>query len=633
MNSNISLFCYILFFIVLFVFNDAIALSVNPSTAEISVGGTANVAVTSASGNLRVSSNDPSVATVFYSTGLATIKGVKAGSTTIRVRDNDSTKSIRIIISKVSQAISFGSAAAISNLAVTYPPVPSQSSVNWDGLYFGVQWGYGVGSTKWSDPLGYSNSIADVSANGYNDGLLGGVQIGYNKQYGAIVIGLETDVNAGSLVGYATCGATAGSGGSGDTCGNRTDLMASLTGRIGYAIDRSLIYIKSGGAYSRNHISVSNYNQNPIPPASNPSNSFGWTIGGGVAYAVAPNWSVNAEYGFYDFGKQSYASGTSIYAGSFNFAQVQQVAKFEINYSLDDHGAILPISTNFTGEFGTRLGYSSGRFQKRLYDSINYDQLNSILTWPDQAGLASEAFARIDHTSDLFLKGTFGGVDIGSSKMNDEDTAIVMAPDPYSNTRSSTKNGRDIYGTVDFGSTFIRNNRFNLGGFIGYGRYTQNLNAYGCEQVAGSVVCAPTGSVDSSALILSETETWNVLRLGFTGNVKLTQRLNLSTEAAWLAYASLSAKDNHWFRSDINPLIETGHGSKGYQLESTLSYALTDHCYVGTGVRYLSLEAEGSVQFPGNPSSPEKFESSRFIAFFQASYRFGEVTRSTLTKH
>ena len=55
----------------------------------------------------------------------------------------------------------------------------------------------------------------------------------------------------------------------------------------------------------------------------------------------------------------------------------------------------------------------------------------------------------------------------------------------------------------------------------------------------------------------------------------LTERLNFSGEAVWLAYASLSGKDNHWLRPDINPLLEDGHGSKGYQLESTLSYALT----------------------------------------------------------
>ena len=106
------------------------------------------------------------------------------------------------------------------------------SGVCWDGLYFGAQWGYGIGTMKWHDPSGYySSSSKDVSADSDNDGLLGGIQIGYNKQYGSTVIGIESDVNGGKLLGHAPCGATSGVGGSGDTCGNKTDLFASLTGR------------------------------------------------------------------------------------------------------------------------------------------------------------------------------------------------------------------------------------------------------------------------------------------------------------------------------------------------------------------------------------------------------------------
>lgn len=49
--------------------------------------------------------------------------------------------------------------------------------------------------------------------------------------------------------------------------------------------------------------------------------------------------------------------------------------------------------------------------------------------------------------------------------MNDEDTAFAMAPDPYSNTRSSTNNGRGVYGTADLGYTFLRYRGMDLGAF------------------------------------------------------------------------------------------------------------------------------------------------------------------------
>jgi opacity protein-like surface antigen len=508
-------------------------------------------------------------------------------------------------------------------------PAVALAATNWDGLYFGLHWGYGIGSTQWAAPRGYYAAASDVPATGDSDGLLGGAQIGYDQQYGALLVGIAGDVSAGRLLGQAACGATAGSGGSGDTCGNRTDLLASLTGRLGYAAGRSLVYVKGGGAYTHTQMSVVNEVISPLPPVASAANRYGWTVGAGVAYALDPNWSVNAEYAYYDFGRQTYASGTGVNAGSFSVAQVQQVAKFGLNYRLGGagggQGAALAISDDLAGEFGTRLGYSSGRFQMNLYDPVTPGHLNSVLTWRDQAGPAVEAFARVDHRSGLFLKGTLGGVSIGASHMNDEDTA---APGywPYSNTLLSTRDGRNLYGTLDLGYTFWRAERSNLGGFVGYGHYRQSLNAYGCQQLATAPFCLP-GDVPAAALVLSHREEWNTLRLGLTGSVMLSERLSLSGEAAWLPYASFSGQDNHWMRPDINPLIEEGHGAKSFQLEAALAYSLTRNWRVGAALRYLSLEATGSTQFPeaGLPKSPQEFASSRFTAFLQASYRFGNV--------
>lgn len=523
------------------------------------------------------------------------------------------------------------------------PPILAVSGVNWDGFYVGLQRGYGLGKTKWTNPTGYYQQ--DYTANGYNDGLFGGVRAGYNKQFGAVVLGVEADANLAMMKGYANCGAHVVMGGmggadTGDVCGNRTDAIGSLTARAGYAMGRALVFVKGGAAYQRERSDISNLVLNPLlfsdPPfvTTKTSDRYGWTIGGGVAYALDSNWSVTAEYGYYDFGahRVNFPVPAVPASGSYRISQTQHLAKFGLDYRFGGAGGdvaapALAIGNDVTGEFGSRIGYSSGRFQKHLYDPFAVGQLNSILTWPGQAGLASESFARFDHKSGFFLKGTFGGVSIGKNHMNDEDTAFAMAPDPYSNTRSSTNNGRGVYGTADLGYTFLRYRGMDLGAFAGYGHYTQHLNAYGCEQVAaGGTVCVPSGLINPSALVLSETEHWNALRLGLTGSIMLTERLKLSGEAAWLAYASMQAKDNHWLRTDINPLVETGHSSKGYQLEATLSYAVTDRWSLGAGARYLSLKADGGTQFPYPiPRSPEKFESSRLTGFLQASYRFGDT--------
>ena len=134
----------------------------------------------------------------------------------------------------ISRAFRFGALAAllagasISAQAADLPnrkapPVFASSGVTWDGFYIGPHWGYGVGATKWRNPTGLY--AINPPANGYNDGQLAGAQIGYNKQVGSVVAGVEANVSAGSLIGYANCGA--GIFGSGDTCANRTNLIAS----------------------------------------------------------------------------------------------------------------------------------------------------------------------------------------------------------------------------------------------------------------------------------------------------------------------------------------------------------------------------------------------------------------------
>ena len=519
------------------------------------------------------------------------------------------------------------------------PPILAVSGVTWDGFYVGVQRGYAVSTTKWRAPTGYYQ--LDYNAHGYNDGLLGGIRAGYNKQVGAMVLGVEADANAAMMKGYANCGAHpvmgGMGGGTGDVCGNRTEWIGSLTGRLGYAAGRTLFFVKAGGAFQRERSEISNLVLNPYlfnDPAfvsKKTSDRFGWTIGAGMAYALDAHWSATAEYGYYSFGGHTVAFPVPAVpaTGTYRVSQAQHIAKFGLDYRFGGAGGDVAgpaISNDVTGEFGSRIGYSTGRFQKRLYDAFTPSQLNSVLTWPGQSGLASESFARFDHVSGVFLKGTFGGVSIGKHHMNDEDTAFAMFPDPYSNTRSATNNGRSVYGTADLGYTFLRRGGMDLGAFVGYGHYTQRVNAYGCTQVAaGGTVCVPAGSVNPSALTLSETEHWNALRLGLVGSVMLTERLKLSGEAAWLAHAKMNAKDNHWLRPDINPLSEKGDSSKGYQLEAVLSYAVTDRWSVGAGARYLSLKADGGVQFPYPiPRSPEKFESSRLTGFLQASYRFGD---------
>jgi len=303
------------------------------------------------------------------------------------------------------------------------------------------------------------------------------------------------------------------------------------------------------------------------------------------------------------------------------------VFKFGLNYRFggdnsSSSNSAPQIANDLSGEFGTRVGWSGGKFSKDLWSPTNKSQLNSRLTWEGQDGLALETFARLDHTSGVFAKGLIGGVGISSSKMSDEDFPPVISR--YSKTTDTTKNGRDLYATVDLGYNFLSNNNGKLGAFIGYNHYEQNLRSYGCTQVATNNNVCGTVKFTNDNLTLGENERWNSMRLGLNGEYMITDRLKIMGDIAWLPVSNLTAYDNHWLRADINPMKEIGNSNKNYQLEAVLSYKVTEKVSLGVGARHWHFEASGHTQFPGATStSPMKFKSDRTTIFTQLSYTFG----------
>ena len=121
-------------------------------------------------------------------------------------------------------------------------------------------------------------------------GVIGGIHIGYNYQVSQFVFGLEGDVNGAST--------RDSSFSAGLKYGLRENIDASIRGRIGYAFDRVLIYGTGGGAYGSFHTA---YNDGIAFDTFN-DGRIGWTVGGGLEYAIDNNWSVRAEYRYTDYG-------------------------------------------------------------------------------------------------------------------------------------------------------------------------------------------------------------------------------------------------------------------------------------------------------------------------------------------
>jgi outer membrane immunogenic protein len=117
--------------------------------------------------------------------------------------------------------------------------------------------------------------------------LIGGT-LGYNWQNGQVVWGLETDLDWSGVKGDGNCSR-------GSNCEVKNDWLGTARVRLGLAMDRWMPYLTGGLAYGDVKADVTGTHG-----ASD--TRLGWTIGGGVEYAIAPPWTAKLEYLYVDLG-------------------------------------------------------------------------------------------------------------------------------------------------------------------------------------------------------------------------------------------------------------------------------------------------------------------------------------------
>jgi outer membrane immunogenic protein len=156
-------------------------------------------------------------------------------------------------------------------------PAYAPQAYNWSGFYVGVNGGYGFGTSSFTDTNNF-----DV-----NGGLVGGT-VGYNWQVGQGVFGLEGDGDWSDIKGSTTTGCPG--------CETRNDWLATFRGRAGYAFDRVLPYVTGGLAAGDIKAITPGF-----PGIDN--DRVGWTVGGGLEFAIAGPWTAKLEYLYVDLGK------------------------------------------------------------------------------------------------------------------------------------------------------------------------------------------------------------------------------------------------------------------------------------------------------------------------------------------
>ncbi|MGA2636345.1 outer membrane protein [Methylocella sp.] len=241
---------------------------------------------------------------------------------------------LRSLLLSSAAAIALSTGALAADLPSRAPPpvyVPPAPIFTWTGFYIGGQIGYGWGQNN----VSFGDNFGDYDTFNYTtEGVIGGAHVGYNLQLNQFVIGLEGDVDGTSIgknySGPLPFGSNFVNGGllSEPLAGNvnvsvHHDIEGSIRGRVGYAWDRVLIYATGGVAFGGFNGNISgNFpggffgpNATAFPAfggsASASSTRVGWTVGGGIEYAVTNSWSIRAEYRYTAFGH------STVYADSF----------------------------------------------------------------------------------------------------------------------------------------------------------------------------------------------------------------------------------------------------------------------------------------------------------------------------
>jgi outer membrane immunogenic protein len=194
-------------------------------------------------------------------------------------------------------------AAAVLTASISGPalaadlgrPAPSRAYVapvvafyNWTGCYVGGNGGGFWARRDWSDPFFGRGDFGDQTASGG----LGGVQVGCNYQVAQWVFGVQGDwdwisaSDSSANIAFPLF-----------TDHSDTKSLASVTGRVGYAWGRFLLYGKGGGAWLRTDFSL----QTAGAVFSVSETRSGWTAGVGGEYAFLDWLTGFVEYDHYGF--------------------------------------------------------------------------------------------------------------------------------------------------------------------------------------------------------------------------------------------------------------------------------------------------------------------------------------------
>lgn len=259
--------------------------------------------------------------------------------------------------------LTFVAACVLGVFALT----PVSGAHDWSGIYFGASLGGVWGNSDVDADVGCPASgyfctpivapdngpaVAAAGAGSFSsDSVIGGAQAGYNAQDKQFVYGFEIDISALDLNGSRL---VAGDydvpplPGSTFTIGAAlsTNWLFTARGRVGWSVSNVLVYATGGLALTDLKVTSTfrdDASTGAYMDASSTETKVGYTVGGGVEWALTGNWSARGEYLYVDFGSVT-ASGLASNAA---FPVVGAASPIDTSVDLSAHIARAGLNYRF----------------------------------------------------------------------------------------------------------------------------------------------------------------------------------------------------------------------------------------------------------------------------------------------
>jgi outer membrane immunogenic protein len=208
-----------------------------------------------------------------------------------KVGENTMKKLLLAAVGLVALGMAPASAADLAARPYTKAPPPMVAALyDWSGFYLGLNGGWGSSRKCWDFTTPAGVFVAPEGCHNATGGVAGG-QIGYRWQASAWVFGLEAqgdwaDLRGSNISTFAPA----------FTNRSKIDAFGLFTGQVGYAFNTVLLYAKGGAAVTGDRFNVNTTIGNVLAATTGDQTRWGGTVGAGLEYAFAPNWSAAIEY-------------------------------------------------------------------------------------------------------------------------------------------------------------------------------------------------------------------------------------------------------------------------------------------------------------------------------------------------